>query len=158
MRLMSRRESYSWKDCSTGQKRTQFVNHEIYAHSSLCPFPSPSLSPLPCSPFCPFSPSSPPPPSPPLLVFLPPLLLPFSYPFIPSLPLPSFFLYLLHLSTLPPLLFSLHPLPHRTKEQVQEEEMLLAELKKIEMRKKERERKQHDLQKLISAAEQNAER
>jgi len=35
--------------------------------------------------------------------------------------------------------------------------MLLAELKKIEMRKKERERKQHDLQKLISAAEQNAE-
>lgn len=36
--------------------------------------------------------------------------------------------------------------------------MLLAELKKIEMRKKEREKKQQDLQKLISAAEQNAER
>ena len=43
----------------------------------------------------------------------------------------------------------------RTKEQVEEEEMLCAELKKIEMRKKEREKKQQDLQKLISAAEQN---
>lgn len=34
----------------------------------------------------------------------------------------------------------------------------MAELKKIEMRKKERERKQQDLQKLLSAAEQNTER
>lgn len=36
--------------------------------------------------------------------------------------------------------------------------MLVAELKKIELRKKEREKKQQDLQKLITAAEQNAER
>lgn len=43
----------------------------------------------------------------------------------------------------------------RSKEQVIEEETLCAELKKIEMRKKEREKKQQDLQKLISAAEQN---
>jgi DNA methyltransferase 1-associated protein 1 len=43
----------------------------------------------------------------------------------------------------------------RSREQVEEEEMLCAELKKIEMRKKEREKKQQDLQKLISAAEQN---
>ena len=48
--------------------------------------------------------------------------------------------------------------PHRTAEQVQEEEVLMAELKKIQMRKKERERKQQDLQKLISAAEQNSDR
>lgn len=34
----------------------------------------------------------------------------------------------------------------------------MAELKKIELRKKERERKQQDLQKLLSAAEQNTER
>lgn len=47
---------------------------------------------------------------------------------------------------------------HRTAEQVQEEAVLMAELRKIEMRKKERERKQQDLQKLISAAEQNTER
>ena len=33
----------------------------------------------------------------------------------------------------------------------------MAELKKIEMRKKEREKKQQDLQKLISAAEQNTD-
>lgn len=46
---------------------------------------------------------------------------------------------------------------HRTAEQVHEEEVLMAELRKIEMRKKERERKQHDLQKLISAAEQNTD-
>ena len=46
----------------------------------------------------------------------------------------------------------------RTREQVAEEEVLLAELKKIETRKKEREKKQHDLQKLISAAEQNVDR
>lgn len=46
----------------------------------------------------------------------------------------------------------------RTAEQVQEEEVLMAEFKKIEMRKKERERKQQDLQKLISAAEHHSER
>ena len=34
----------------------------------------------------------------------------------------------------------------------------MEEMKKIEMRKKERERKQQDLQKLISAAEQNTDR
>lgn len=38
------------------------------------------------------------------------------------------------------------------------EQVLVAELRKIELRKKERERKQQDLQKLISAAEQNTER
>lgn len=47
---------------------------------------------------------------------------------------------------------------YRTAEQVQQEDFLMAELKKIEMRKKERERKQQDLQKLISAAEHNTER
>lgn len=41
--------------------------------------------------------------------------------------------------------------------QVQEEEMLVAELRKIEMRKKEREKKQQDLQKLITAAENQAD-
>ena len=41
---------------------------------------------------------------------------------------------------------------------MRDEEVLVAELKKIEMRKKERERKQHDLQKLISAAEHNTEK
>lgn len=41
---------------------------------------------------------------------------------------------------------------------MEEEEILVTELKKIELRKKEREKKQKDLQKLISAAEQNAER
>ena len=41
--------------------------------------------------------------------------------------------------------------------QVQEEELLMAELRKIEMRKKEREKKQQDLQKLITAAENQAE-
>ena len=46
----------------------------------------------------------------------------------------------------------------RTAEQVHEEEVLMAELRKIEMRKKERERKQQDLQKLISAAEHNSDR
>ncbi|XP_032243096.1 DNA methyltransferase 1-associated protein 1 isoform X2 [Nematostella vectensis] len=46
---------------------------------------------------------------------------------------------------------------NRTQEQVQEEEMLMAELRKIEMRKKEREKKQQDLQKLITAAENSAE-
>ena len=97
----------------------------------------------------------------------PPLLLPF----LSSSLLFSPLLLSFHPFSPPSLLLPLPPspfhapspslltsLPHRTKEQVQEEEMLLAELKKIEMRKKERERKQHDLQKLISAAEQNAER
>ncbi|XP_073259043.1 DNA methyltransferase 1-associated protein 1-like isoform X1 [Porites lutea] len=46
---------------------------------------------------------------------------------------------------------------NRTQEQVQEEEMLVAELRKIEMRKREREKKQQDLQKLITAAENQAD-
>ncbi|KAJ7329015.1 DNA methyltransferase 1-associated protein 1 [Desmophyllum pertusum] len=46
---------------------------------------------------------------------------------------------------------------NRTQEQVQDEEMLVAELRKIEMRKKEREKKQQDLQKLITAAENQAD-
>ena len=75
--------------------------------------------------------------------------------FRPSPPLPSFPPPPFSLS---PTLLPLIPLSFRTKEQVEEEEMLLAELKKIEMRKKEREKKQQDLQKLISAAEHNAER
>ena len=37
--------------------------------------------------------------------------------------------------------------------QVEEEEMLVAELKKIEVRKKDREKKSQDLNKLITAAE-----
>ncbi|XP_049867847.1 DNA methyltransferase 1-associated protein 1 [Pectinophora gossypiella] len=41
----------------------------------------------------------------------------------------------------------------RTQEQIEEEQMLLAELKKIEARKRERERKTQDLQKLISRAD-----
>lgn len=41
--------------------------------------------------------------------------------------------------------------------QIQEEEYLLAELKKIEIRRKERERRQQDLQKLITAAESTTE-
>ena len=41
---------------------------------------------------------------------------------------------------------------------MEEEELLAAELRKIEVRKKERLRKQHDLQKLISQAEHNTER
>ncbi|XP_004926554.1 DNA methyltransferase 1-associated protein 1 [Bombyx mandarina] len=41
----------------------------------------------------------------------------------------------------------------RTQEQIDEEQMLLAELKKIEARKRERERKTQDLQKLISRAD-----
>ncbi|ESO88245.1 hypothetical protein LOTGIDRAFT_179116 [Lottia gigantea] len=43
----------------------------------------------------------------------------------------------------------------RTPEQVEEEENLIAELKKIELRKKEREKKTQDLQKLITAADSN---
>ncbi|XP_022097170.1 DNA methyltransferase 1-associated protein 1-like [Acanthaster planci] len=46
---------------------------------------------------------------------------------------------------------------NRTQEQVEEEEMLITELKKIELRKKEREKKTQDLQKLITAADNNAE-
>ncbi|XP_059163538.1 DNA methyltransferase 1-associated protein 1-like isoform X2 [Physella acuta] len=45
----------------------------------------------------------------------------------------------------------------RTQEQVEEEEYLIGELKKIELRKKEREKKQQDLQKLITAADSNAD-
>ncbi|KAG7306422.1 hypothetical protein JYU34_009055 [Plutella xylostella] len=41
----------------------------------------------------------------------------------------------------------------RTQEQIEEEQMLLTELKKIEARKRERERKTQDLQKLISRAD-----
>lgn len=44
---------------------------------------------------------------------------------------------------------------NRTPEQVEEEEHLIAELKKIELRKKEREKKTQDLQKLITAADSN---
>ena len=40
---------------------------------------------------------------------------------------------------------------------VEEEEALIVELKKIELRKKEREKKAQDLQKLITAADNNAE-
>lgn len=40
--------------------------------------------------------------------------------------------------------------------QIEEEQMLLAELKKIEARKRERERKTQDLQKLISRADGNS--
>ncbi|XP_052775071.1 DNA methyltransferase 1-associated protein 1-like isoform X2 [Mya arenaria] len=43
----------------------------------------------------------------------------------------------------------------RTPEQVEEEEKLIEELKKIELRKKEREKKTQDLQKLITAADTN---
>ncbi|PIO76981.1 hypothetical protein TELCIR_00929 [Teladorsagia circumcincta] len=39
---------------------------------------------------------------------------------------------------------------NRTKMELKEEEFLMGELKKIETRKKERERKAHDLQKLIN--------
>ncbi|MCP9263492.1 DNA methyltransferase 1-associated protein 1 [Dirofilaria immitis] len=42
---------------------------------------------------------------------------------------------------------------NRTEQQIEEEEMLIAELKKIEVRKQERERKAQDLQKLITAGE-----
>ncbi|KJH46624.1 Myb-like DNA-binding domain protein [Dictyocaulus viviparus] len=42
---------------------------------------------------------------------------------------------------------------NRTKEQLEEEEMLLYELKRIEVRKREREKKAQDLQKLINMAE-----
>lgn len=42
----------------------------------------------------------------------------------------------------------------RTPKQIEEEQMLVNELKKIEARKKERDRKTQDLQKLISQADQ----
>lgn len=45
----------------------------------------------------------------------------------------------------------------RTAEQIEEEQTLINELKKIEARKKEREKKQQDLQKLITAADCQAE-
>ncbi|XP_043281115.1 DNA methyltransferase 1-associated protein 1 isoform X2 [Venturia canescens] len=45
----------------------------------------------------------------------------------------------------------------RTPEQVEEEQTLLAELRKIEQRKKERDRKTQDLQKLITAADHQAD-
>ena len=45
---------------------------------------------------------------------------------------------------------------NRTPEQIEEEEMLRAELKKIEARKKEREKKTQDLQKLIMQADSSA--
>lgn len=45
----------------------------------------------------------------------------------------------------------------RTTQQVEEEQMLINELKKIEARKKERERKTQDLQKLISQAGQQSD-
>jgi len=47
----------------------------------------------------------------------------------------------------------LEKLFHRTEEQIEEEEHLIQELKKIEQRKKEREKKTLDLQKLITAAD-----
>ena len=43
----------------------------------------------------------------------------------------------------------------RTQEKIEEEEHLITELKKIELRKKEREKKTQDLQKLITAADSN---
>ncbi|PAV72831.1 hypothetical protein WR25_19002 [Diploscapter pachys] len=47
----------------------------------------------------------------------------------------------------------LHKQWNRTKEQLEEEEMLMNELKRIETRKKEREKKAQDLQKLINMAD-----
>lgn len=46
---------------------------------------------------------------------------------------------------------------NRTSQQVEEEQTLLGELRKIELRKKEREKKTQDLQKLITAADNSAE-
>ena len=45
----------------------------------------------------------------------------------------------------------------RTQEQVEEEQTLLTELRKIEQRKRERDRKTQDLQKLITAADHQAD-
>ncbi|KAL5021544.1 hypothetical protein ScPMuIL_000699 [Solemya velum] len=47
---------------------------------------------------------------------------------------------------------------NRTPEQVEEEETLITELKNIELRKKEREKKTQDLQKLITAADSNIDK
>lgn len=49
----------------------------------------------------------------------------------------------------------LEKLFNRTKEQVEEEQYLLEELKKIEMRKRERERRSHDVNKLLTAVDLN---
>lgn len=46
---------------------------------------------------------------------------------------------------------------NRTTEQVEEEQKLLEECRKIEMRKKEREKKTQDLQKLMTAADNNTQ-
>lgn len=51
----------------------------------------------------------------------------------------------------------LNKLFDRTQEQIEEEEYLIQELKKIEQRKKEREKKTQDLQKLITAADNSME-
>ncbi|XP_074642063.1 DNA methyltransferase 1-associated protein 1-like [Tubulanus polymorphus] len=51
----------------------------------------------------------------------------------------------------------LNKLFNRTNEQIEEEENLMNELKKIEQRKKEREKKTQDLQKLITAADSNVD-
>lgn len=51
----------------------------------------------------------------------------------------------------------LRKLFERTQKQVEEEQLLLNELKKIESRKRDREKKTQDLQKLISQADQQAE-
>lgn len=51
----------------------------------------------------------------------------------------------------------LRKLFERTQKQVEEEQLLLNELKKIESRKREREKKTQDLQKLISQADQQGE-
>ena len=45
----------------------------------------------------------------------------------------------------------------RTTEQIEEEQVLISELRKIEQRKKERDRKTQDLQKLITAADHQAD-
>ncbi|UYV67328.1 DMAP1 [Cordylochernes scorpioides] len=50
----------------------------------------------------------------------------------------------------------LNKLYHRTQEQVEEEQTLLSELRKIEQRKREREKKTQDLQKLITAADSSS--
>lgn len=51
----------------------------------------------------------------------------------------------------------LRKLFERTQKQVEEEQLLLSELKKIESRKREREKKTQDLQKLISQADQQGD-
>ena len=51
----------------------------------------------------------------------------------------------------------LNKLYSRTNEEVEEEEFLVEELRKIEVRRKEREKKQQDLQRLIQAADNHSE-